>query len=130
MSGVTVSEAGPVAGLIQIAIPAKKPETCAAFYQDILELPKLFETGGMSFFDAGGIRLMVGPAGNLLPGAGAPIYFGTDDLRTSQRILSEKDVEFHPEPLIADPSQTPPLAIWFFLDPEGNTLALMGPLRA
>ena len=130
MSGITVSETRPVAGLVQIAIPAQKPEACAAFYQDKLGLPKLFEAGGMSFFDAGGIRLMVGPAGNLLPGAGAPLYFGTDDIRASQTMLSAKGVEFHPEPLIVDPSQTPPLAIWFFPDTEGNTLALMGPLRA
>lgn len=83
----------------------------------------------MSFFDAGSVRLMVGPAGNLLPGAGAPLYFGTEDMRYSQAELSAGGAHFHPEPQIVDPSQSPPLAIWFFTDPEGNMLALMGPLR-
>lgn len=120
----------PVTGLVQIALPAKDPAACAAFYEDVLKLPKLFEAGGMSFFNAGGIRLMVGPAENLQPGAGAPLYFSTPDLRHSQAALAADGVAFHPEPQIVDPSQSPPLALWFFIDPEGNTLALMGPLSA
>lgn len=122
-------KARPVGGLVQVAIPAKDPAGCARFYETVLGLPKLFEAGGMSFFDANGVQVMVGPAGNLLPGAGAPLYFGCDDVRASQRAITAAGAGFHPEPLVVDPSQTPPLAIWFFTDPEGNTLALMGPLR-
>lgn len=129
MAGRSETKARPVGGLVQVAIPAKDPAACARFYETVMGLPKLFEAGGMSFFDANGVRVMVGPAGNLLPGAGAPLYFGCDDVRVSHKALADGGAEFHPQPLVVDPSQTPPLALWFFTDPEGNTLALMGPLR-
>lgn len=129
MTGRSENKTRPVGGLVQVAIPAKDPAACARFYETVLGLPKLFEAGGMSFFDADGVRLMVGPAGSLLPGAGAPLYFGCKDVRASQRAIAAAGTGFHPEPLVVDHSQTPPLAIWFFTDPEGNTLALMGPLR-
>lgn len=128
MSDANEIAKSPVGGLVQVALPAKDPAACAAFYESVLKLPRLFEAGGMSFFDAGSVRLMVGPAGNLLPGAGAPLYFSTADMRSSQAELAAAGAHFHPEPQIVDPSQSPPLAIWFFADPEGNTLALMGPL--
>jgi predicted enzyme related to lactoylglutathione lyase len=128
MNDAKPSAMPPVSGLVQVAIPARDPAACAAFYETALKLPRLFGAGDMSFFDAGGVRLMVGPAGNLLPGAGAPLYFSTKDMRASQAELAAAGAHFHPDPQIVDPSQSPPLAIWFFADPEGNTLALMGPL--
>ena len=41
--------------------PATWPKAIA-FYRDVLGLKLMFEVSGMAFFDAGGIRLMIGPA--------------------------------------------------------------------
>ena len=51
-----------IKGLAQVAIAAGDPAKLSAFYQDTLGLSVLFETAGMSFLGAGGVRLMIGPA--------------------------------------------------------------------
>ena len=44
----------------QIAINAYDVDRATAFYRDVLGLPHLFRAGQLSFFDCGGVRLMVG----------------------------------------------------------------------
>ena len=46
----------------QIAINVKDLERATAFYRDKVGLKFLFAAPGLAFFDAGGIRLMLGKA--------------------------------------------------------------------
>ena len=51
--GIGISRIG------QIAINAHDVARATAFYRDTLELPFLFAAGKLSFFDCGGVRLML-----------------------------------------------------------------------
>jgi methylmalonyl-CoA/ethylmalonyl-CoA epimerase len=46
----------------QIAINAHDVDRATAFYRDVLGLPHLFRAGQLSFFDCGGVRLMLDKA--------------------------------------------------------------------
>ncbi|MGE5233873.1 MAG: VOC family protein [Acidobacteriota bacterium] len=109
----------------QIAINAKDLERATAFYRDRLGLRELFTAPGLAFFDCGGVRLM-------LSGAEEPefdhpssiLYFKVDDIEASHRALVERGVEFRQPPHVVH--RAPGMELWmaFFLDSEGNTLAL------
>jgi catechol 2,3-dioxygenase-like lactoylglutathione lyase family enzyme len=47
-------------GICQVALASADPGTLVAFYRDTLGFPVLFETNGMTFFQSGATRLMIG----------------------------------------------------------------------
>jgi len=109
----------------QIAINAHDIERATAFYRDALGMTHLFTAGGMSFFDCGGVRLMLGVADK--PEFDHPssiLYFNVEDARAAYEALKER-VQFRDEPLIVHKTDTYDLWMAFFHDTEGNTLALM-----
>lgn len=111
----------------QVAVPTQDLEKAKEFYNGILGLPLLFETGGMAFFDAGSLRLMAGPPENddKLVSGGA-IYFHTEDIRKSTALLVENNVHVLDGPEIVQKTDDHELWLQFFRDPDGNLLALMG----
>ncbi len=46
----------------QISIIVHDLQRATAFYRDVLGLPLLFTVPNLTFFDCGGVRLMLGPA--------------------------------------------------------------------
>ena len=114
---------GPIG---QISMNAHDVDRATAFYQDILKLPLLFRAGHMSFFDCGGVRLMLSrPEKPEYDHPGSVLYFKVRDIEGRHRELSDRGVAFLEDPhLIA---RMPDHELWmaFFRDPEGNTLALM-----
>jgi catechol 2,3-dioxygenase-like lactoylglutathione lyase family enzyme len=52
-----------ISRLGQIAINANDLDRATAFYRDILGLPLLFTTSSLTFFDCGGVRLMLSRGG-------------------------------------------------------------------
>jgi methylmalonyl-CoA/ethylmalonyl-CoA epimerase len=110
----------------QIAVNAHDVDRATAFYSDALGLTLLFRAGPMSFFDCGGVRLMLSrPEKPEFDHPGSVLYFKVDDIDARQRAMQEKGVEFIDQPhLIA---RMPDHELWmtFFRDTEGNTLALM-----
>jgi predicted enzyme related to lactoylglutathione lyase len=119
--GVTML--GPIG---QVSMNANDIDRATAFYADTLRLPLLFRAGHMSFFDCGGVRLMLSkPETPEYDHPGSVLYFKVDDILATHRQLSEGGVTFLGEPhLIA---RMPDHELWmaFFRDTEGNTLALM-----
>jgi methylmalonyl-CoA/ethylmalonyl-CoA epimerase len=110
----------------QIAMPAKDVERATTFYRDVLGVPLLFRAGSLSFFDCGGIRLMVSkPEKPEFDHPGSIIYFKVDDIETRHRELQERGVKFLGAPRLI--ARMPDHELWmtFFQDTEGNTLALM-----
>ena len=85
---------------------------------------------GLSFFDCGGVRLLLSaPEEPEFEHANSILYFPVDDLQGAYRALAARGVRFTDEPhLIAE---MPDHELWmaFFEDSEGNTLALMSEVR-
>ncbi|RIK36846.1 MAG: glyoxalase [Chloroflexi bacterium] len=114
----------------QIAIRAQELERAIAFYRDVLELPFLFSTGGLAFFQCGEVRLMLNrPETAAVDHPGSIIYYKVADIQQAYGRLRNQNVQFIDEPhLIA---KMPDHELWmvFFYDTEGNTLALMAEVR-
>jgi predicted enzyme related to lactoylglutathione lyase len=114
---------GPIG---QIAMNAHDVDRATTFYAETLKLPLLFRAGALSFFDCGGVRLMLAKAERPeFDHPGSVLYFKVADIDLMHRTLSEAGVAFVDVPhLIA---RMPDHELWmtFFKDTEGNTLALM-----
>jgi methylmalonyl-CoA/ethylmalonyl-CoA epimerase len=110
----------------QIAINVKDVARATAFYRDTLGLRPLFRFGQLSFFDCGGVRLMLSPAET--PEFDHPssvLYFKVPKISMAFEALIAKGVTVVSEAhLIA---KMPDHDLWmaFFRDSEDNLLALM-----
>ena len=109
----------------QIAINAHDLERATAFYRDTLGMKHLFTVPRMSFFDAGGIMLMLGlPEKPEFDHPGSVIYFNVDDIHAATKTLTERGVEFREQPTFVADMRTHNLWLAFFSDSENNLLAL------
>ena len=110
----------------QIAINAHDVDRATAFYRDVLGLPHLFRAGQLSFFDCGGVRLMLDkPEKPELDHPSSILYFQVADIRATYQRLKEAGARFEDEPHVI--AQMPRHDLWmtFFRDSENNLLALM-----
>lgn len=111
--------------LRQIAITCKDVERATAFYRDALGLPFLFSAPpGLSFFDCGGVRLMLSKAEGEAAGTSA-LYYLVDDIQATRDSLAAKGVTFVGEPHMI--ARMPDHELWLaeFRDSENNVMALM-----
>ena len=116
----------------QISMRATDLPRAVAFYRDVLGVRHLFDAGPrLSFFDCGGVRLMLSPAESPeFDHPGSTLYFRVDDIEAAYRTLTDRGASFVDRPhLIA---KLPDHELWmaFFRDSEGNTLALMSEVRS
>ena len=114
-------------GICQIALASADPGALVAFYRDTLGFPVLFETNGMTFFQSGATRLMIGAAqpGQQV-GGDAILYFDPREWSSTESALEAKGIAFlHPaQKLQQAPGRE--LMLRAFKDPEGHALAIMG----
>ena len=114
-------------GICQVALASADPGALVAFYRDTLGFPVLFETNGMTFFQSGATRLMIGAAQpSQQVGGDTVIYFEPRDWSAAESALEAKGIAFmHPAQRL---QQAPgrELMLRPFKDPEGHTLAIMG----
>lgn len=114
----------------QISVRAKDLTASVAFYRDQLGIPFLFEAPPqMAFFQCGEARLLVGVPEPEFDHPSSILYFRVDDIAAAYETLKERGVEFKGEPHLVH--ETDDYALWmvFFVDPAGNTLALMDEKR-
>jgi methylmalonyl-CoA/ethylmalonyl-CoA epimerase len=80
----------------------------------------------MAFFQCGAVRLLVGvtPAGQKVQ-RGSQIYFGVKDIQSVYSFLRTQGVQFKAPPHPVSRSATSEVWLAEFVDPEGNSLALM-----
>ena len=114
----------------QISMNATDIDRATAFYADTLNVKLLFRAGHMSFFDCGGVRLMLSlPETPEFDHPGSVLYFKVPDIVIAHQELAAKGVTFLAEPHLV--AKMPDHELWmgFFKDSEGNTLALMSEKR-
>ena len=119
-------------GIGQIALTVSNVADATAFYRDRVGLKFLFEVPGMSFFDAGGPRLLLGqaePGSTAAPGS-TILYFRVDDIEAAHRELSARDVPCLREPRLAHRAGDHDLWLAFYRDPDENRFALMSEVRS
>ena len=115
----------------QIAIPVKDRARAVAFYRDALGLRFLFQAPpGLAFFECGGVRLMLANAES--PEFDHPssvLYFSVPDIQAAFVSFQGRGVTFKDQPHVI--TRTGGVTLWmtFFLDGEGNTLALMSEVK-
>jgi catechol 2,3-dioxygenase-like lactoylglutathione lyase family enzyme len=112
-------------GMTQVAIASSDPARLSAYYRDTLGLSVLFEAGGMAFFGAGGVRLMIGPAQGANPGDKI-LYFEPEDFAVAEAALAAKGVSFLHNASVLQRQEGKELALRPFKDCDGNLLALLG----
>jgi methylmalonyl-CoA/ethylmalonyl-CoA epimerase len=115
-----------ISGIGQLAINVKDTERATAFYRDVLGLKHLFSAGKLSFFECGGVRLVLSPAEKPeLDHPSSIIYFKVSDLDGAHAGLKNKGAQIESEPHLV--AKMPDHELWmsFFHDSEGNLLSLM-----
>ncbi len=116
-----------VTGLRQVALGSADPPKLADFYRRALGLNVLFETGGMVFMEAGGVRLMIGakPPGESL-GGDAVLYFEPVIWDVAERAVEAAGGVFMHARAVLQQAEGRELTLRAFKDPEGHALALLG----
>ncbi len=119
-------------GIAQIALSVRDLPRATAFYRDALGLRLLFEVPGMSFFDAGGVRIMLAAQGGEPGGKGTLVYFKVADMAATHAALLQREVHFEQPPHVVGRTPTHEVSLAFCNDPDGNLLGLMSesPLAA
>jgi len=116
------------ASVAQVMIPVTNLERAVGFYRDTLGLPFLFTAPPqMAFFQAGGVRLLVGVLPADQPAQrGGGVYFQVADIQAVFERLTARGVAFQANPHVVH--RTAEIELWLaeFRDPDGNQLALMG----
>lgn len=112
--------------VVQVAVVVRDLPRAIAFYRDTLGLTLMFETNGMAFFDAAGMRLLVGRSDTLTPGGGAVVYFDAGDWRATEQALIARGVRFTAPTEVVQREAGREHALREFVDPDGNRLAIMG----
>jgi methylmalonyl-CoA/ethylmalonyl-CoA epimerase len=114
----------------QIAITVHKLEQAIEFYRDKLGMKHLFTVPNMSFFDCGGVRIMLSIAEKPeFDHAASVLYFKVEDIKKAHETLVSRGVKFEGAPhLIA---KLPDHDLWmaFFRDNENNVFGLMSEVR-
>lgn len=110
----------------QIALTVDDTERATAFYRDQVGLKHLFSAPPkLSFFDVGGIWLMLGPPeGKTGERFASILYFDVDDITAKHEELKGKGVKFRTEPHMVHKDGTRELWLADFYDSEGNTMCL------
>lgn len=114
----------------QIAVPVTDLKRALEFYRDSLGMKFLFDVPKMAFFDCEGVRLLLSlPEEEGENQQSSIIYFSVSDIKAAHSDLTKRGVEFVFEPHLV--AKMPDHDLWmaFFLDSEGNTLALMSEVR-
>jgi methylmalonyl-CoA/ethylmalonyl-CoA epimerase len=109
----------------QIAIVCEDVARATAFYRDTLGLRFLFSASPtLTFFDCGGVRLMLSPAEGDAAGTSV-LYYLVSDIQARHDALAAKGVRFVGEPHMI--ARMPDHELWLaeFRDSENNVMALM-----
>jgi methylmalonyl-CoA/ethylmalonyl-CoA epimerase len=122
---MTTTESKGIEAIGQIAVVVKDVDRATRFYEDVLGLKLLFQFPGLSFFECGGVRLMLSRPERPEFDQNSIIYYRVDDIGEAASQLKAHGVVFDGEPHVVHRDQRHELWMAFFRDSEGNYLGLM-----
>jgi predicted enzyme related to lactoylglutathione lyase len=123
---MNIPDSSALSRIGQIAINAHDVERATEFYRDVLGLPHLFRAGQLSFFDCGGVRLMLDkPEKSEFDHPSSILYFQVGDIHAAYQRIKSAGAKFEDEPHVITRMSKHDLWMTFFRDTEGNLLALM-----
>lgn len=116
-----------LAKIVQVALTVRDLPAAIKFYKEGLGLTLLFETNGMAFFDAGGVRLLVGVVrgASATPGTSV-VYFDAADWKATEAGLTARGIKFDSPIEVIQRAGEKELVLHQFKDPDGNLLAILG----
>jgi methylmalonyl-CoA/ethylmalonyl-CoA epimerase len=116
-----------ITGIRQVAINVKNLERAKDFYRETLGLKFLFDAPpGMSFFDANGIRILLGVAEKAEQEHPASlIYYLVKDIRAAHEALTAKGARTVSDPHLVAPMPDHDLWLAIYMDSEDNMFGLM-----
>ncbi len=110
----------------QISLSVSDVDAAETFYSDVLGLRKLYRYGDLLFYDCSGVRLFIEKSSKIpFKRESSAIYFRCLDISLAYKDMKSRGVEFTDEPHLIAQMGDHDLWMVFFLDPSGNTLALM-----
>jgi catechol 2,3-dioxygenase-like lactoylglutathione lyase family enzyme len=110
----------------QVSVPVKDIKRAAAFYRDVLELPLLFQTGNMAFFELSGVRLLLSVAESPeFDHPGSILYYDVPNIHAAYELLLSRRVEFRSKPHPVGKLGTKESWMAFFHDSERNLMAIV-----
>ena len=115
-----------LSALGQVALLESDIDASETFYRDALELMPLFRYGEVSFFNCGGVRLILQSGEPThTPGNTLCLYFRVAHIHAAMAELKARGVAFEAPPKLM--ARMPDHELWmsFFRDPDGYQLALM-----
>jgi len=113
----------------QVARTTRSTAEAREWYRDVLGLPELYTFGNLSFFDLGGVRLMLTEEDE---GGGAQslLYLRVPDIHAAKEAMETRGVRFtHAPHLIHRHDDGTEEWMAFFEDNEARPLALMAQVR-
>ena len=123
---ILMTEPTALTSVGQIALYVTSVEDAERFYRDVLGLTHLYTFGDLTFFDCGGTRLYLHSVEPEKWVAGSVVYFRVGDIVATYEKLSAAGVHWNGAPhLIHRHEDGTEEWMAFFVDPSGNTLALM-----
>src|SRR6185436_11972814 len=109
----------------QIAMVVADVDRAEAFFEKKLGLRKLYRYGDLTFFDMGGVRLLLEKASDPKTIKDSVLYFRVADIALAVKELTARGVVFDSQPHLIAKMDDHDLFMAFFKDPDGHTLALM-----
>ena len=114
----------------QVARTAKDHPAALVWYRDVLGLPELYTFGNLSFFDLGGVRLMLAEEDGSARSESI-LYLRVPDIHARQASLEARGVSFtHAPHMVHRHDDGTEEWMAFFEDNEQRPLALMAQVRA
>ena len=108
----------------QVARTTRNTATAREWSRDVLGLPELYTFGNLSFFDLGGVRLMLTEEEG--GGSESLLYLRVPDIHAARDAMEARGVRFtHAPHLIHRHDDGTEEWMAFFEDNEGRPLALM-----
>jgi methylmalonyl-CoA/ethylmalonyl-CoA epimerase len=112
--------------LSQVSISVHNIEKAVSFYQEILNLPFLFQAKNMAFFDCNGTRLLLSvPESSEFDHPSSILYFDVKDIHESYDHFSKLGVSFRDKPHMITKTDHTETWMVFFHDTDNNVHALM-----
>ncbi|MEK4441485.1 MULTISPECIES: VOC family protein [Niallia] len=114
----------------QIGVPVKDINRAVKFYK-ALDLPLLFSTDTMAFFDCNGTRILLSlPEKEEFAHPSSVLYFQVENIKETYEKFTNEGISFVDEPHIVAKMSGMETWMTFFKDTEGNTHAFISEVEA